>query len=175
MEKTKELALCSVLAAIAVVLLCIGGVIPIAFYLCPILASAAILIARESCRKSYVIICFIVSAILGIMLCPDKECAITYAFLGWYPLVQPRINKINNKIIRIIIKGMILIGTMGTMYALLFFVIGFFPDVEEIKTAGIIMTAITCVLGVVLFFMYDRMLVIVAKIYNNKRKKKRSV
>ena len=42
-KATKELALCSMLAALSVVLLCLGGIVPFAVYACPMLASGALL------------------------------------------------------------------------------------------------------------------------------------
>ena len=36
---TRLLALCGVLTALGVVLLCLGGIVPFALYICPILAS----------------------------------------------------------------------------------------------------------------------------------------
>lgn len=47
----KELALGGMFTALGVVLLCLGGVVPLALYACPILASAVLLPVRERCRK----------------------------------------------------------------------------------------------------------------------------
>ena len=44
-KSTKELALCSMLAALSVVLLCLGGIVPLAVSACPMLASGALLAA----------------------------------------------------------------------------------------------------------------------------------
>ena len=46
-KATKELALCSMLAALSVVVLCLGGIVPFAVYACPMLASGALLLVRE--------------------------------------------------------------------------------------------------------------------------------
>ena len=43
----KELALGGMFTALGVVLLCLGGVVPLALYACPILASAVLLPVRE--------------------------------------------------------------------------------------------------------------------------------
>ena len=44
---TRLLALCGVLTALGVVLLCLGGIVPFALYICPILASIALLPQNE--------------------------------------------------------------------------------------------------------------------------------
>ena len=51
-QQTKELALASMFGALAVLFLFLGGVLPLAFYACPLLASACLLPVREECRKS---------------------------------------------------------------------------------------------------------------------------
>ncbi len=43
----KELALGGVFTALGVVFLCLGGIVPLALYACPILASAVLLPVRE--------------------------------------------------------------------------------------------------------------------------------
>ena len=121
-RKTHELALASMLGATAVVLLMLGGVIPLATFAYPVLASIAILIAGEECRKSYAWTCFAASAILGLLLGPDKESALLFAFLGYYPLLQPRLDTLRPAPVRIVAKLALAVVAVGTMYALILFV-----------------------------------------------------
>ena len=86
-RSTKELALCGVMTALSVVLLCLGGVIPLAVYACPMLASCALLVLREMCRAQYAWCCWASVALLTLLLGPDKEAAALYLFLGYYPLL----------------------------------------------------------------------------------------
>ena len=81
-QQTRELALASVLGALAVLFLFLGGVLPLALYACPLLASACLLPVREECRASYQWCCFFAAAILGLLLGPDKESALLFCFLG---------------------------------------------------------------------------------------------
>ena len=46
----KELALGGMFTALGVVFLCLGGIVPLALYACPILASAVLLPVREKRR-----------------------------------------------------------------------------------------------------------------------------
>ena len=62
--------------ALAVLFLFLGGVLPLALYACPLLASACLLPVREECRASYQWCCFFAAAILGLLLGPDKESAL---------------------------------------------------------------------------------------------------
>ena len=77
-KKTHELALCGVLCALAVAFLWLSGVLPLSTYIWPILASAALLPAREECRASYAWSCIAAAAILGLLLCADKEAELVF-------------------------------------------------------------------------------------------------
>ena len=83
-QQTRELALASVLGALAVLFLFLGGVLPLALYACPLLASVCLLPVREECRASYQWCCFFAAAILGLLLGPDKESALLFCFLGYF-------------------------------------------------------------------------------------------
>ena len=103
-KKTHELALCGVLCALAVAFLWLSGVVPLSTYAWPILASATLLPAREECRKSYAWSCFAAAAVLGLLLCADKEAALVFCFLGYYPLVKPNLDAISSKALRLFAK-----------------------------------------------------------------------
>lgn len=93
-RSTKELALCGVMTALCVVLLCLGGVVPLAVYACPMLASCALLVLRETCSARYAWCCWAAVALLALLLGPDKEATALYLFLGYYPLLQPKLDAI---------------------------------------------------------------------------------
>ena len=78
----KELALGGMFTALGVVLLCLGGVVPLALYACPILASAVLLPVRERCRKQVAWSCYAAIALLGTLLGPDTEASMLFVFLG---------------------------------------------------------------------------------------------
>ena len=105
-RSTKELALCGVMTALSVVLLCLGGVIPLAVYACPMLASCALLVLREMCRAQYAWCCWASVALLTLLLGPDKEAAALYLFLGYYPLLQPKLDAIRRPALRWMAKLM---------------------------------------------------------------------
>ena len=83
MTTAKELALGGMFTALGVVLLCLGGVVPLALYACPILASAVLLPVRERCSKRVAWNCYAAIAILGTLLGPDKEASMLFVFLGY--------------------------------------------------------------------------------------------
>ena len=77
-SKTKQIALGGVLAALAVVILLLGGVIPIGTYLAPMLASLPLIVLLTELPRGLCLGWYAVVAILGAMLCPDRETAFVF-------------------------------------------------------------------------------------------------
>ena len=109
--------------ALGVVFLCLGGIVPLALYACPILASAVLLPVRENCRRSVVWSCYAAIAVLGTLLGPDKESALLFVFLGYYPIVKPRFDAIRRRPLRLAAKLLLAIAAVGAEYAFLLFVL----------------------------------------------------
>lgn len=124
----KELALGGMFTALGVVFLCLGGIVPLALYACPILASAVLLPVRENCRRSVVWSCYAAIAVLGTLLGPDKESALLFVFLGYYPIVKPRFDAIRRRPLRLAAKLLLAIAAVGAEYAFLLFVLRLRPS-----------------------------------------------
>ena len=137
---TRLLALCGVLTALGVVLLCLGGIVPFALYICPSLASIALLPVRS--RPRYAWCCYGAIALLGLLLCPDKEVSLLFCFTGYYPTL----------------KLLWAAVSMAALYALILYVFCLPAVVEEFAATGRWLLAATIAMGVALFFVYDVLL-----------------
>ena len=168
-KKTHELALCGVLCALAVAFLWLSGVIPLSTYAWPILASATLLPAREECRKSYAWSCFAAAAVLGLLLCADKEAALVFCFLGYYPLVKPNLDAISSKALRLFAKLGLCTVSMGVMYALIIFVFKLPAVVQEFSKSATWLLWATAAMGLLLFFVYDLLIDRLAVVYRHRR------
>ena len=154
-RETRETALAGMLAALGAVLLCLGGIVPLATYAAPVLASAAVLVAREECRAGPAFGCYAVSAVLGLLLSPDREAALLYAFLGYYPLLKPKLDALRPRPLRLGAKLLLCCAAVGAMYALLIFVFRLDAVVREFAETAPALLAATAVLGVAVFLVYD--------------------
>ena len=112
----KELALGGMFTALGVVLLCLGGVVPLALYACPILASAVLLPVRERCRKQVAWSCYAAIALLGTLLGPDKEASMLFVFLGYYPLVKPKLDAVRSRALCLTAKLLLAVFAVGADY-----------------------------------------------------------
>ena len=153
---TRLLALCGVLTALGVVLLCLGGIVPFALYICPILASIALLPVRS--RPRYAWCCYGAIALLGLLLCPDKEVSLLFCFTGYYPLLKPRLDALRSRLLSLTLKLLWAAVSMAALYALILYVFCLPAVVEEFAATGRWLLAATIAMGVALFFVYDVLL-----------------
>lgn len=170
-QSTKELALCGVMTALSVVLLCLGGVIPLAVYACPMLASCALLVLRETCRARYAWCCWAAVALLTLLLGADKEAAALYLFLGYYPLLQPKLDAIRRPALRWLAKLALAVVSVGTMYLVLLYVLGLTQVTEEFADTAPWLLWITAALGLVVFIVYDILLRRFAVLWRRRRRR----
>lgn len=157
-QNTRELALAAVSAALAVVLMAFGGVIPLATYAAPLLAMLALIPAVSSCRPSLALLSYAAAALLGLMLVPDREISFLFLFLGYYPVLRPKLQKIRPELLRAAVKLFICFAAVGAMYALLIFVFRMDALREEFSFGGMLTVVLFFLLGAVTFLLYDKVL-----------------
>ena len=169
-SSTKQLALCGVMTALGVVLLCLGGLVPPALYICPMLASMVLVVIRLECSPRHAWTCFAATAILGLLLGPDKEAASLYLFLGYYPLLKPRLDAIRPIALGWVAKIALAAAAITVMYALLLYVFALDGLAEEFATALRWVLIICIVLGAVIFVLFDLILGRISAAYRKRRK-----
>ena len=94
-------------------------------------------------------------AILSLLLAPDKEAATVFAFLGYYPIVKPRLDKTR---LRWLWKGLLFNVSVLVMYWLLLRVFGLAQVAEDFEEIGVVMLIVLLILGNVTFFLLDKLL-----------------
>ena len=167
----KELALGGMFTALGVVLLCLGGVVPLALYACPILASAVLLPVRERCRKRIAWSFYAAIALLGTLLGPDMEASMLFVFLGYYPLVKPKLDAIHSRALRLSTKLLLAVFAVGVDYLFLLFVLRLDANTKALAgTAPSILRA-TCAQCLALFFLYDLTLSRLTLLYRRRRRR----
>lgn len=148
-------ALGGVLAALAVVVMSLGTIIPVATYICPMACILMAQVVRQTCGSRYGWAWYGAVAILSLLLAPDKEAAAVFAALGYYPLVKPRLEK---RKFPWLWKGLLFNAVILALYWLLIHLLGMDALAEEFAEAGAVMTAVMLLLGNVIFFLLDILL-----------------
>ena len=92
-QASRNLALCGVLCALAVAIMAMGTILPVATYCAPVLASMTLLPVLILCGEKLSWAMFFASAMLSLLLAPDKEAAAIFLALGYYPIVKPKLDR----------------------------------------------------------------------------------
>ena len=151
----KNMALGGVMASLAVVIMCLGGLIPVATFVCPMLCMLLITVIFRRCGSRIAWAWFGAVAILSLLMGPDKEAAAVFAALGYYPIIKPFFD---GKKLKWIFKLCYFNIVILVLYWLLLHLFGLAELVKEFAEMGFWMTLATLILGNVTFVMLDRLL-----------------
>ena len=165
--KSTEIALCGMMTALAVVILCLGGLIPAATFCCPVLASLVLLPVMQRWGRRDAVLVWAASAILGLLLGPA---AALYAALGYYPAIRAGLDR-KRPALRWALKLLLFNGATIALYALLIFVMGLDALVEEYQATGTALLIATLALGNVVFVVYDMLLRRLERVLAARRRK----
>ncbi len=149
------MALSGVLAALAVVIMSLGGLIPVATYVSPMLCAILLQMVLISCGARIAWAWYGAVAILAVLLSPDKQAAAVFVFLGYYPIVKPKLDKLP---LRALWKGILFNASVAVMYYLLLRLFGMEALNEEFAEMGVGVLAVLLLMGNVTFFLLDRLL-----------------
>ena len=149
------MALGGVLAALAVVIMSMGTLIPVATYVCPMLCTLMLKSVVKTCGNRMGWAWFGAVAILSLLMAPDKEAAAVFCVIGYYPIVKPNLDRRKLPWLR---KGLLFNVSILALYGVLMYVLGMEQILQDFEGAGIALTAVTLILGNVTFFMLDRLL-----------------
>ena len=166
----RRTALCGLLAAVSVVLLMMGSLIPAALYMGPILAMAALLPIREEFGTGSAALTWVAVSLLALLLAADKELALLYAFFGWYVPLQPLLEKLPRPV-SAAVKLAAANLTAAALYGLLLFVFQMESVVEELGSLTPLWAAILLLTANCLFVLTDSLLHRLCRLWHRRFKK----
>ena len=150
-----NIALGGVLAALAVVVMSMGTLIPVATYVCPMLCTLILKLVSNICGSRIAWAWYGAVGILSLLMAPDKEAAAVFLALGYYPILKPKLDRFKGKWLwKLLFFNAVILLT----YWLLMHIFGFGQLAAEFSEMGILMTAVMLLLGNVTFFLLDRLL-----------------
>ena len=154
-SNTRKIALGGMLAAVAVVIMCLGGFIPVATYVCPMLCCMTQFIVLRFCGRKLGWTWFIVVSLLSLILGPDKEAAIVFVAVGCYPMLKSVFERCR---FGVLLKLVFFNGSVVIAYLIMIHLLGMQEVATENMEFGVIGLAIIVILGNVTFFLLDRLL-----------------
>lgn len=149
------IALGGLLAALAVVVMSVGTLIPVATYVCPVLCMVLLQVVLSICGRRIAWTWYAATALLSALLAQDKEAAAVFAFLGYYPILKPGLDK--NRM-SWFWKAVFFNVSVLVLYWLLIGLLGMDALTEELGQVGGIAAVGMLLLGNVTFFLLDRLL-----------------
>ena len=159
-NSAKNMALGGVMAALALVVMCLGGLIPLATYVCPMFCAVLLMVVLKLTGRRVAWAWYGAVSILSMLLGPDKEAAAVFVFLGYYPILKPWLDK---RKLAILWKLVLFNAAIFAMYSLLIYVFGLAEVAAEFEELGMVLTAVTLILGNATLFMMDVLLTVLEK------------
>ena len=140
------------MTAVAIVIMTLGSIIPLNTYTCPVVCIFLTRPVMERCGRTIGWCYYLAVMLLSLMLAPDREAALVYTLLGYYPMVRPWFERLGP--VKKMVKVIFFTAMGAASYWLLLFVMG----VEAAMGEGWLMVAVTVLLWDVLFMRLDWML-----------------
>lgn len=145
----KRMAVCSMLAALTVVLMLLGAIGEVGMYACPLLAGLCFIPVGQRYGRKYQWTLFAASALLCLMLVPSMEENLMFiGFFGWYPILRPTLDRLPGGI-RWIVKLLVFNISVICVEWLVMSVLA--PEAVEEPLLWVLL-----IMGNLVFWLYDR-------------------
>lgn len=150
-----NMALGGIFAALAVVIMSMGTLIPVATYACPVLCAMLLQMVFRICGSRIAWAWYGAVAILAVLMAPDKEAAAVFVAIGYYPIVKPKLDRAKGKWLW---KTLLFNISILSMYWVLMYLFGLEQVTAEFSELGTGMASLLLILGNGTFFLLDHFL-----------------
>lgn len=173
-KQIRSLTLCSVLAALGVVMLYLGSLIEVMDLTTVFLASFLVVVVILELKAPWHFLLWAVTSLLSLLLLPNKFCAFEYAiFGGLYPILKFYYEKCSRTLANVL---KILSFNVLFFVAVLVFIYLFGLEEVTLPVIGtatpVMYVAVMAVLANVVFVLYDILLTRFIIIYEQKYRKR---
>ena len=148
-------ALGGIFAALAVVIMAMGGMIPATTFICPAMCMLLLKAVRKYFPARIGWAWYGAVAILSLLLSPDKEAAAVFTAIGYYPLLKPTMDKLP---VKWLWKTLLFNAVILALYWVLRHIVGMAEILQEFEEMGTVMVIVTLIMGNATFFMLDLLL-----------------
>ena len=93
-----------------------------------------------------------------------------FVFLGYYPLVKPKLDAVPSRALRLGAKLLLAVFAVGADYLFLLFVLRLDAVTQELAETAPALLGATCALGLALFLLYDLTLSRLTTLYRRRRR-----
>ena len=154
-NNTRRIALCGVLAAVAVVIMCLGGIIPITTYACPMLCCMTQFLVLRLCGRRLAWTWYVSVSLLTLLLGPDKEAVMVFIAVGCYPILKQTFSRYR---FGLLLKLLFFNVSILVVYVVMIHLMGMHEIAAESMELGVIGLVVILILGNITFLLLDRLL-----------------
>ena len=151
-NSSKFMALGGVTAALAVVIMSMGTLIPLATYISPMICAVLLTIVLRMTERKVAWAWYGAVAILSLLLAPDKEAAAVFGVLGYYPILKPWFDR---RPVSVLWKLVYFNVAIACVFGLTLVLMGIETVSKEFIEAGWFMAVVTWLLANATLFMTD--------------------
>ena len=168
--KSRQIALCGLLTALAVVIMVLAGAMGIGTFVGPVLAMVVLLPVLEEFGPKAAATTYAATAVVGLLLVPELELALVFAAFGWYPILRPRLNRaLPSRLLRLLVKLVLCTAVVLLLYGVLLRLLGMTADLLGAST---LFNLALLALGDVTFLLLDLALERLTALWRGKLRKR---
>lgn len=162
-----RLALCGLMTALGTALMAAGGLIPVATYATPLYVQMLLVPVLTEFGPREGLLVWGATALLSLMLCPDREAAVLYLLAGYYPVLKPVLDRLPGPLAR---GAKLVFFTLVQILlcALLIWVFQMQQVAAELASTALWLNLTTGALLVAVLMIYDRLLERLVPVYLKK-------
>ena len=166
MKKSSRVALGGVIASLCVLLMMMTGFFPFLTYAAPLLSGFLLIAVVCDCGYQWSVLVYLVVALLSVFVVPDKQAAMVFLFLGYYPILKDYLDhKLKPGLFVWLIKFVVFNLSMIAAYALMIYVFRM-PDImTEMGELGKWTGLVTLGAGNIVFLVFEMALNNVFRVY----------
>lgn len=154
-NSTMRIALCSVIAALGVVIMMLTSLIPIGTYAMPCFAGFFLVAVVIEYKSKWALGVFLVTAILSVFFAGDKEAVLYYiALFGYYPILKAKIELlIKKRVFQYIVK--LAVFNISAVFSFFIATTLLSVPLDEFKIFDIYLPYVFLIAGNLFFVLYD--------------------
>ena len=156
MKNSSRVALGGVIASLCVLLMMMTGFFPFLTYAAPLLVGFLLIAVVCDCGYRWAVLVYLVVALLSVFIVPDKQAAMVFLFLGYYPILKEYLDhKMKPGLLIWLVKFLVFNLSMIAAYGLMIYVFRM-PDVmTEMGELGKWTGIVTLAAGNIVFLVFE--------------------
>lgn len=156
LKKSSQVALGGVIASLCTLLMLLTGFFPFLTYAAPAAAGFLLIAIVVDCGYRWAVLVYLVVSLLSLFVVPDKQAAIIFVFLGYYPIAKDYLDRhVKGRVLRWIIKFSIFNLSILLAYGLMLYVFKM-PDImTDMGSLGRFTGLVTLLAGNAVFIVFE--------------------